>query len=153
MRAVIQRVTSSKVTVDGKIIGEIGVGLNVLLCAMQRDTEEDAQILAKKIAQLRIFSDEQGKMNLSITQVGGSILLISQFTLAADTRKGNRPSFTPAAEPQTAKALYKRFADLLHENSINQVEMGVFGADMKVDIANDGPVTIMLDSKEWLKGE
>ena len=151
MRAVIQRVTSSKVIADKKTVGEIGVGLNVLLCAMQGDTEKQAQILAKKIAQLRIFSDEQGKMNLSVTQIGRAILLISQFTLAADTRKGNRPSFTAAADPQTANALYERFADLLRDNGVAKVEMGVFGADMKVDIANEGPVTIILDTQEWEK--
>jgi len=149
MRAVVQRVTSSKVTVDGKITGEIGAGLNVLLCAVQSDTEKHAQILAKKIAQLRIFSDEQGKMNLSVTQIGGAVLLISQFTLAADTRKGNRPSFTNAADPQTANALYERFAELLKENGVAQVEMGVFGADMQVEIINDGPVTIILDTDDW----
>jgi len=179
MRAVIQRVTSSSVTVGGKTAGAIGPGLNVLLCAMEGDTERHAQLLAKKIAQLRIFSDGQrpredvlnvstvqkandsitkrpsaqkdkGKMNLSVTQTGGSILLISQFTLAADTRKGNRPGFTGAADPQTANALYERFAALLRENGVAKVETGIFGADMRVEIVNDGPVTIILDTNEWL---
>jgi D-tyrosyl-tRNA(Tyr) deacylase len=119
---------------------------------MHGDTEHHAQILADKIAKLRIFSDESGKMNLSVTQIGGAVLLISQFTLAADTRKGNRPSFTAAAKPQSANALFVRFADLLRENGVAQVKTGVFGADMQVEIINDGPVTIVFDTRDWSAG-
>ncbi|MCL2023894.1 MAG: D-aminoacyl-tRNA deacylase [Oscillospiraceae bacterium] len=146
MRAVIQRVSKSRVVVDGNCVGEIGAGLCVLLCAMDGDTQEQARVLAKKIAQLRIFCDENAKMNLDIRQIGGGVLLISQFTLAADTRKGNRPSFTNAAPPNLAKSYYEDFADLLRENGVAKVETGIFAADMQVEIVNDGPVTICLDT-------
>ncbi|MDR1410164.1 MAG: D-tyrosyl-tRNA(Tyr) deacylase [Oscillospiraceae bacterium] len=153
MRAVIQRVTASSVSVDGVVVGAIGVGLNIFLCAMQGDTERHAQILAEKITKLRIFADENGKMNRSVSDIGGAILLISQFTLAADIRKGNRPSFAAAADPQRANALYERFADLFRKMGVSQVETGVFGADMHVEIQNDGPVTIILDTCDWPVGE
>jgi D-tyrosyl-tRNA(Tyr) deacylase len=138
--------------VDGVSVGKIGAGLNVLLCAMAGDTPEQARLLAEKLCKLRIFSDENGKMNRSVLDVGGSVLLISQFTLAADTRKGNRPSFTSAAESRTAEELYEHFAALLRQNGVKRVETGVFGADMRVEILNDGPVTIIMDTDTWTRG-
>ena len=152
MKAVVQRVTSSSVSVDGEIVGKIDKGLNVLLGVEEDDTEYDAQILAAKIAKMRIFEDENEKMNLSVLDVGGSVLVISQFTLCADIKKGNRPSFVPAAKPDKATALYKYFSSQLKENGVKQVENGVFGADMAVEISNDGPVTIIMDSSIWRKG-
>lgn len=152
MKAVVQRVTASSVSVDGEIVGKIDKGLNVLLGVEEDDTEYDAQILAAKIAKMRIFEDENEKMNLSVLDVGGSVLVISQFTLCADIKKGNRPSFIPAAKPDKATALYKYFSSQLKENGVKQVENGVFGADMAVEISNDGPVTIIMDSSIWRKG-
>lgn len=151
MRAVVQRVTSSKVSVDGKIVGEIGKGFNVLLGVVEGDTGEQAILLAGKIARLRVFEDENGKMNLSVNDVGGEILAISQFTLCADCKKGNRPSFTLSAAPDEANRLYELFCSELSANGVRNVEKGIFGADMAVDIANDGPVTIMLDTDIWRK--
>ncbi len=151
MRAVVQRVTSSKVSVDGKIVGEIGKGFNVLLGVVEGDTDEQAILLAGKIARLRVFEDENGKMNLSVNDVGGEILAISQFTLCADCKKGNRPSFTLSAAPDEANRLYELFCSELSANGVRNVEKGIFGADMAVDIANDGPVTIMLDTDIWRK--
>lgn len=151
MRAVVQRVTSSKVSVDGKIVGEIGKGFNVLLGVVEGDTDEQAALLAGKIARLRVFEDENGKMNLSVNDVGGEILTISQFTLCADCKKGNRPSFTLSAAPDEANRLYELFCSELSANGVRNVEKGIFGADMAVDIANDGPVTIMLDTDIWRK--
>lgn len=151
MRAVVQRVTSSKVSVDGKIVGEIGKGFNVLLGVVEGDTDEQAALLAGKIARLRVFEDENGKMNLSVNDVGGEILAISQFTLCADCKKGNRPSFTLSAAPDEANRLYELFCSELSANGVRNVEKGIFGADMAVDIANDGPVTIMLDTDIWRK--
>ena len=144
MRAVVQRVTSSKVSVDGK-------GFNVLLGVVEGDTDEQAILLAGKIARLRVFEDENGKMNLSVNDVGGEILAISQFTLCADCKKGNRPSFTLSAAPDEANRLYELFCSELSANGVRNVEKGIFGADMAVDIANDGPVTIMLDTDIWRK--
>ncbi|MCR5151192.1 MAG: D-tyrosyl-tRNA(Tyr) deacylase [Clostridiales bacterium] len=149
MRAVVQRVTSSSVEVGGETIGKIDAGLNVLLGVMDDDTESDALILAGKIARLRIFTDENDKMNLSVTDVGGCVLSISQFTLCADIKKGNRPSFTPSAPPERAKLLYEYFNSCLIENGVSKVETGEFGADMKVSINNDGPVTIIMDTEIW----
>ena len=149
MRAVVQRVTSSKVSVDGKTVGEIG--FNVLLGVVEGDTDEQAILLAGKIARLRVFEDENGKMNLSVNDVGGEILAISQFTLCADCKKGNRPSFTLSAAPDEANRLYELFCSELSANGVRNVEKGIFGADMAVDIANDGPVTIMLDTDIWRK--
>ncbi len=146
MRAVIQRVLHSSVSVDGKTVGEIEKGLNILLGVVEGDTEAEADILASKISKMRIFEDENEKMNLSVTDVGGSALVISQFTLCADCRKGNRPSFSSSAAPDRAKALYEYFTKQLRLNGIEKVENGIFAADMKVDIQNDGPVTIILDS-------
>ena len=153
MRAVIQRVLNSSVTVDGKTVGEISKGYTVLLGVMDGDTEHEAELLAKKIAMLRVFEDENGKMNLSILDVGGEILSVSQFTLCADTRKGNRPSFTPSAAPDEANRLYEFFCGKLTENGIKKVEKGVFGADMKVSLINDGPVTICLDTDIWSRSK
>jgi len=147
MRALIQRVLMSSVEVDGELIGEIKEGMNILLGVFSDDTEEDLEYLIKKIPQLRIFSDENGKMNLSILQTNGEILVISQFTLCADTKKGNRPSYIHAAAPDIAEEMYEKFIKRLKESGISKVEHGKFGADMKVQILNDGPVTIMLDSK------
>ena len=151
MRAIVQRVTSSKVFVDGKTVGEIGKGFNVLLGVVEGDTDEQAILLAGKIARLRVFEDENGKMNLSVNDVGGEILAISQFTLCADCKKGNRPSFTLSAAPDEANRLYELFCSELSANGVRNVEKGIFGADMAVDIANDGPVTIMLDTDIWRK--
>lgn len=150
MVTVIQRVSASRVEINGNIQGEIAQGLTILLGVKTGDTLEDATFLAKKIANMRIFEDEEGKMNLSIKDVGGSALVISQFTLLADCKKGNRPSFIQAAEPPMAKQLYEEFIVLMRKENI-VVEEGIFAADMKVHIANDGPVTIVLDSAEFIK--
>ena len=144
MRAVVQLVSSAKLTVEGKLIGAIGKGLAVYLGVGRGDGEVQAQKTAKKIAALRIFSDDAGKMNLSAGDVGGEILLISQFTLYGDCTHGNRPSFTAAEAPAAANALYERVAELLRGYGLT-VKTGVFGADMHIEQANDGPVTILLD--------
>ena len=146
MRILLQRVSRSGVSVNGKIVGEIGQGLNILVCVVEGDTASEAELLAAKCARMRVFEDEDGKMNRSVLDIGGGALVISQFTLCADCRKGNRPSFTRSAPPETAKALYAHFADALRQNGVRQVETGIFAADMQVDIQNDGPVTIWLDS-------
>ena len=144
MRALIQRVTSASVKVDGKIVGKIGKGFLVFLGIYEEDTEEKIEKLTKKIINLRIFNDENDKMNLSIKDVKGEILLISQFTLCADTKKGNRPSFVSAKNPKDANMIYeKTIENIKNENIV--VEKGIFGADMKVELLNDGPVTILLD--------
>ncbi|HHO55693.1 MAG TPA: D-tyrosyl-tRNA(Tyr) deacylase [Trueperaceae bacterium] len=147
MRALIQRVSKAKVEVDNKIVGEINNGLLILLGISPNDSEEIAQKLALKISKLRIFNDEQGKMNLSVKDIGGSALVISQFTLYANAKKGNRPSYTNAAPPKIADELYQKFSKLLAKEEI-LVENGIFAADMKVELLNDGPVTIFLDSEE-----
>lgn len=147
MRAVVQRVTSSKVTVEGKIIGSIGKGLNILIGISKEDTEEDLIYIKEKITNLRIFEDEADKMNLSVLDIKGEILVISQFTLYGDCRKGRRPNFMEAEGGEKAKVLYEKFISLLKESNL-KVETGEFGAHMKVDIQNDGPVTLMLDSKK-----
>ena len=151
MRAIIQRVKNSTVTVDGEMKGSIGKGYNVLLGVMNGDGEAQAELLASKIAKLRVFEDENGKMNKSVLDIGGGILVISQFTLCADIKKGNRPSFTDSAPPAEADRLYQYFCECLRQNGVAQVETGVFAADMLVDIANDGPVTIMMDTDIWDK--
>lgn len=151
MKAVVQRVTSSRVSVDGELKGAVGKGFNVLLGVEDDDTEFDAEILAAKIAMLRVFEDAEGKMNLSVLDIDGEILVISQFTLCANLKKGNRPSFVFAARPEKAVPLYEYFMSQLTENGVRKVEHGVFGADMAVDIQNDGPVTIMMDTKIWRK--
>ena len=151
MKAVVQRVSSSSVTVDGEIIGEIGWGYNVLLGVGPDDTREHADVLAAKITKLRVFEDSEGKMNKSVLDIDGEVLVISQFTLFADIRKGNRPSFTTAAPPDMANELYEYFIEQLRINGVRKVEHGSFGADMKVDIQNDGPVTILMDTDIWVK--
>lgn len=145
MRALIQRVSEASVTVDGEVIGETGPGLLVLVCAMQGDTEAQADKLAAKIAKLRIFKDEADRMNLSVRDVSGAALVVSQFTLAAET-KGNRPGFSTAAAPDAGKRLYEHFAATLQAEGV-PVATGRFGADMKVSLINDGPVTIWLDTE------
>lgn len=151
MRAVVQRVTSSKVEVDGKIVGAIDKGFLVLLGVMDEDTKEDAALLARKVASLRVFEDENGKMNLELSEINGSVLAVSQFTLCADVKKGNRPSFSPSASPEKAEELYEFFCGELKTNGISTVEKGVFGADMRVSLINDGPVTIIYDTNIWRK--
>lgn len=148
MKAVLQRVTHSSVTIGGEVKSEIGHGLLVLLGVEQGDTREDADKLVKKIPVLRIFEDENGKMNLSCIDVGGELLLVSQFTLCADCSHGRRPSFTPSAPPDVANELYEYTAEALQASGIKAVKTGVFGADMQVELLNDGPVTIILDSKQ-----
>lgn len=147
MRAVLQRVSEAAVTVAGEIVGEIGPGLLVLVGVEEGDEEGDARALAEKTAGLRIFEDEGGKMNLSVADVGGSVLAVSQFTLLADCRQGRRPGFSRAAPPEAAKALYERFVALLRERGL-PVATGVFQAEMKVRLVNDGPVTLLLDSRK-----
>ena len=147
MRALIQRVSEASVTVDGACVGEIGPGLLVLICAMQGDTPAQADYLAAKIAKLRIFKDTADKMNLSVRDAGGSALVVSQFTLAADTRRGNRPGFSMAAPPAEGEVLYNYFADQLAAQGM-AVERGKFGGDMKVRLLNDGPVTIWMDTDD-----
>lgn len=151
MKAVVQRVTSSSVKVDGKLIGSIEKGYNVLLGVEPDDTQEHADVLAAKIAKLRVFEDENGKMNLSVQDIDGEILVISQFTLCADIKKGNRPSFVKAAAPDKANELYEYFQRQLLAEGVRKVEHGEFGADMKVEINNDGPVTILMDTSLWVK--
>lgn len=151
MKAVIQRVLSADVRVEGKTVGEIEKGLLVLLGVMEGDTEKEAALMASKIAKLRIFEDENEKMNLSVLDVGGSILSVSQFTLCADVKKGNRPSFTPSAAPDTANELYEKFNGYLLNEGVKAVEKGIFAADMKVSLINDGPVTIIFDTDIWAK--
>lgn len=147
MRAVIQRVLSSQVIVQGEIVGQIGQGFNVLVGISVEDTTEDVKYIFEKVKGLRVFEDEEGKMNLSLAEVQGEILLISQFTLYGDARKGRRPSFIHAAKGEQAEALYEELAAKLRAEGL-PVAKGIFGADMKVHIENDGPVTILLDSKK-----
>jgi D-tyrosyl-tRNA(Tyr) deacylase len=147
MRAVIQRVTRASVEVDGRIVGQIGTGLVVLLGVAKDDTEADLTYLVQKIPALRIFSDETGKMNRSLMDIGGGVLAISQFTLLGDTRKGRRPGFERAADPVTARCLYEEFVDRLRRTTGLTVATGVFGAQMKVELVNDGPVTFVVDSR------
>lgn len=147
MRAVIQRTREASVTVNDQITGQIGLGLLVLLGIEHADTEEDGAWLAGKIAQMRIFSDLDGKMNHSVQDAKGGVLVVSQFTLHASTRKGNRPSFIRAAKPEVAIPLYEAFIRSLEAELGRPVERGVFGADMKVTLVNDGPVTIWIDSR------
>nr|WP_319949279.1 D-aminoacyl-tRNA deacylase [uncultured Shimia sp.] len=144
MRALVQRVSHASVHVQSELIGKIDAGLLILVCAMQGDTEQQADKLAAKIAKLRIFKDDADKMNLSLLQTGGGALVVSQFTLAADTRSGNRPGFSTAAAPETGARLYTYFADQIAALGI-QTERGQFGADMQVALQNDGPVTIWLE--------
>ena len=148
MRAVIQRVTKASCTVDNQITGQIQQGLMILLGVEEADTTEDLKWLGQKFINLRILEDEQGMMNKSIQDVDGNILLISQFTLFAQTKKGNRPSFIRAAKPDKAKPMYEEMALLLSQLLQKEVQLGIFGADMKIDLLNDGPVTIVMDTKD-----
>lgn len=145
MKIVAQRVSRASVTVDGRITGEIGEGLCVLVGVASGDTKADAERLADKIVNLRIFNDENGKMNISLADIGGELLVISQFTLYADCRKGRRPSFTGAASPDIGNELYEHFTRYLASMGLS-LKTGIFGADMKVEIINNGPVTIIIDS-------
>ena len=147
MKALLQRVCQASVTVDRRVIAEIGAGLLVFICAERGDAVADADGLARKVAKLRIFADAAGKMNRSLLEVGGGALVVSQFTLSADTRKGNRPSFTAAAPPAHAKSLYTRFCDQLALQEV-PVATGVFAAHVEVGLVNDGPVTLWLDTRD-----
>lgn len=147
MRSVIQRVKSAQVAVDGKVIGKIEKGLLVLLGVCDDDTEKDMKWIADKIAGLRIFTDENDKMNLSLEDIGGGVLVVSQFTLYGDCRKGRRPNFMSAGKPEFAEAMYNKFTEYM-KGVIGTVETGEFGADMLVSLENDGPVTLIIDSKE-----
>lgn len=147
MRAVVQRVSSAKVVVAGDIIGEIGTGLLVLLGVEEGDTQADLDYLVHKVIGLRIFNDDEGKMNLGLVEVGGEVLVVSQFTLLGDVRKGRRPSFIRAAKPELGQAFYRKFVDQMAGQGV-RVAAGRFQADMKVHLVNDGPVTLMLDSRK-----
>lgn len=149
MRSLIQRVTSGKVSIDNKIISQIGKGYVVLLGVKEGNSEKEADLLAEKLVNLRVMSDENDKMNKSILDVSGEILVVSQFTLFADAKGGRRPSFITAAKPDLAKRLYEYFVDRLKTLGVKNVQTGEFGAYMSVEIANDGPVTIMLDTDEF----
>jgi len=144
VKAIVQRVTRASVTVDGAIVGQIGPGFLVLVCAMKGDSDRNAEVMAAKVAKLRIFEDDKGKMNRSLLDTGGGALVVSQFTLAADTASGNRPGFSDAAPPEEGRRLYELFAAHLAEQGV-PVETGIFAADMKVELLNDGPVTIPLE--------
>ena len=148
MRVVIQRVREASVKINDEIVGEIQQGLLVLLGIEHVDSELDADYLIQKLIHLRIFGDEEGKMNLSVSDISGDLLIVSQFTLFADTKKGNRPSFIRSARPEQARPLYDYFLSQLNKSFSGKIENGVFGANMQVELINDGPVTIILDSKD-----
>ena len=148
MRVVVQRVSQSNVKVSGEIIGEIKEGLMVLVSFVDEDNDTDLGWMTKKIINLRIFNDDEGKMNRSVQDVGGDILLISQFTLHGSTKKGNRPSFIKAAKPDFANVMYERFIKVLEQSLGKEIQTGEFGGDMKVSLVNDGPTTIIIDSKD-----
>ena len=148
MRVVVQRVSQSNVKVSGEVIGEINEGLMVLVSFVDDDNNTDLEWMTKKIVNLRIFNDDEGKMNRSVQDVGGDILLISQFTLHGSTKKGNRPSFIKAAKPDFANFMYERFIKVLEQSLGKEIQTGEFGGDMKVSLVNDGPTTIIIDSKD-----
>ncbi len=148
MRVVVQRVSQSNVKVSGEIIGEINEGLMVLVSFVDEDNDTDLGWMTKKIINLRIFNDDEGKMNRSVQDIGGDILLISQFTLHGSTKKGNRPSFIKAAKPDFANVMYERFIKVLEQSLGKEIQTGEFGGDMKVSLVNDGPTTIIIDSKK-----
>ena len=147
MRVVVQRVSQSNVKVSGEVIGEIKEGLMVLVSFIDEDNDTDLDWMTKKIVNLRIFNDDEGKMNRSVHDIGGDILLISQFTLHGSTKKGNRPSFIKAAKPDFANVMYVRFIKVLEQSLGKEIQTGEFGGDMKVSLINDGPTTILIDSK------
>ena len=149
MKAVIQRVKSASVAVNGETVGSIGEGYMILLGVVEGDEKKHSEITAKKTASLRIFTDEDDKMNKSILDIGGEILVVSQFTLCADVKKGNRPSFINSAKPETANELYEYFMQCLKDNGVKKVEHGIFGEHMEVSLVNNGPVTILYDTDIW----
>lgn len=151
MKAILQRVSDARVDIENKTVGQIEKGFLILLGVENGDEQRDADVLAAKISGLRIFTDENDKMNLSLADVGGSVLVISNFTLCADCSHGRRPSFIAAARPETAEPLYEYFCQKMTDNGISRVEKGVFGADMQVSLTNDGPVTIEINSKDLKK--
>lgn len=151
MKAILQRVSNARVEIENKTVGQIEKGFLILLGVENGDEQRDAEVLAAKISGLRIFTDENDKMNLSLTDVGGGVLVISNFTLCADCSHGRRPSFIAAARPETAEPLYEYFCKKMTDNGISRVEKGVFGADMQVSLINDGPVTIEINSKDLKK--
>lgn len=151
MKAILQRVSNARVDIENKTVGQIEKGFLILLGVENGDEQRDAEVLAAKISGLRIFTDENDKMNLSLTDVGGGVLVISNFTLCADCSHGRRPSFIAAARPETAEPLYEYFCKKMTDNGISRVEKGVFGADMQVSLTNDGPVTIEINSKDLKK--
>ena len=148
MRVVVQRVSQSNVKVSGEVIGKINEGLMVLVSFVDEDNDTDLDWMTKKIINLRIFNDNEGKMNRSVQDIGGDILLISQFSLHGSTKKGNRPSFIKAAKPDFANVMYERFINILEESLGREIQTGEFGGDMKVSLVNDGPTTIIIDSKD-----
>jgi D-tyrosyl-tRNA(Tyr) deacylase len=152
VKAVFQRVTGAKVTVDDKTVGEIGNGVMLLVGITPNDTTAEADLLAKKVSELRVFEDDAGKMNVSLLDIGGSVLAVSQFTLCADTSRGRRPDFFGAAPFQVAEPLFEYFCEAMKKTGV-PVQTGVFGADMQVSLVNDGPVTILLDTDTWKKGK
>ncbi len=152
MKAVFQRVTEASVTVEGTCVASIAVGALLLVGVCQGDTSAEAALLAKKVAGLRVFCDAQDKMNLSVLDIGGSVLAVSQFTLCANTARGRRPDFFGAARPEEAELLFEEFVACLRQEGVAHVETGRFGADMQVRLLNDGPVTILLDTDTWKKG-
>jgi len=153
MKAVFQRVSEASVTVDGKQIASINEGVLLLVGVCEDDTEYEAAVLAKKAAELRVFCDENGKMNRSVLDIGGSVLAVSQFTLCANTSRGRRPDFMSAAHPSVARPLFDAFVKYLRDNGVSNVQTGEFGADMQVRLLNDGPVTILLDTDTWKRRE
>ncbi len=153
MKAVYQRVKHASVTVDGELVGQIGQGVLLLVGVCPEDTEGEACLLAQKVANLRVFCDEQDKMNLSVLDIGGEVLAVSQFTLCANTKHGRRPDFFGAAAPTVAEPLFERVVAALAQNGVKNVQTGRFGADMQVELLNDGPVTLILDTDEWKKGK
>lgn len=149
MKAVFQRVSEASVTINGEQISSIGEGVLLLVGVCDGDTEQEAAVLAKKVAELRVFCDENNKMNRSVLDIGGSILAVSQFTLCANTARGRRPDFMSAAHPSIARPLFDTFVEYLRDNGVHDVQTGEFGADMQVRLLNDGPVTILLDTDTW----
>lgn len=152
MKAVYQRVTRASVTVDGEVVGCIDDGILLLVGVCPEDTPAEAALLAQKVANMRVFCDEQDKMNLSVLDIGGGVLVVSQFTLCANTKRGRRPDFFGAAAPAIAEPLCERVVEELRQCGVENVQTGRFGADMKVELLNDGPVTLILDTDEWKKG-